>query len=267
MERPRPTPFCLVVTNGLKICSRISAGTPGPVSANRHFDAFVRSRRAAAIVTRSVPPSSHRIISVLRQIDEDLLGEIFVEGNVRQARRHNRARRGLRALPTVRRRLSRRARRFYRLRCGERSRCSGRAKSRNRVTSALRRFTSVEIYPASSLASGFERFEFLIQHFRGAFDYPERIADFVGEAGGELAERGEALGAAGFGLNLLEAAICLLPVLRRGAGSGAFGWRFSITKLFTRIAAMKKNTMRRASSADRRWVSARIRSRVAKRER
>ena len=33
---------------------------------------------------------------------------------------------------------------------------SGRAKSRKRVTSALARFTSLDIYPASSLARGFE---------------------------------------------------------------------------------------------------------------
>ena len=47
----------------------------------------------------------------------------------------------------------------------------------------------------------------LVQHFGGAFDDAERIANFVRQAGGELAERGQALGAARFGLGVFEAAV------------------------------------------------------------
>src|SRR5579863_268007 len=49
--------------------------------------------------------------------------------------------------------------------------------------------------------------EFLLEHFGGAFDNAERIANFMGEAGRELAESGEALRAANFSLSVLELAI------------------------------------------------------------
>src|SRR5215469_2199040 len=54
---------------------------------------------------------------------------------------------------------------------------------------------------------GLRRAEFLTEHFRRAFDDAQRIADFVSESSGELAERGEAFGAAGFGLSALKLAV------------------------------------------------------------
>ena len=49
--------------------------------------------------------------------------------------------------------------------------------------------------------------EFLREHFGGALDDAEGIANFVGEAGGKLAEGGKTFGAAGFFLSLLQFAI------------------------------------------------------------
>ena len=91
--------------------------------------------------------------------------------------------------------------------CGVRSACKGRAKSRKRVTSALSRLVSVEMYPASSVASGFDLSQLLGQHFRRAFDHSQRIANLVRESGGKLAESGETLGTPRLGLRLLEAAV------------------------------------------------------------
>ena len=75
-----------MVTNGLKICSRISGCDSGAGVGESHFHAF------GAIAARGVDGHSqsaavhHGIISVLGQIDEDLLGEIFVERDVGQIR-------------------------------------------------------------------------------------------------------------------------------------------------------------------------------------
>ena len=52
--------------------------------------------------------------------------------------------------------------------------------------------------------------QFLAEHFGGAFDDAERIANFVREAGGELSEGGESLRAARFGFGALQLAIRLL---------------------------------------------------------
>ena len=51
--RPRPLPFFLVVKNGMKILSRISGGTPGPVSRTA-----TRAHRASLFRSMSTRPRS-----------------------------------------------------------------------------------------------------------------------------------------------------------------------------------------------------------------
>ena len=59
--------------------------------------------------------------------------------------------------------------------------------------------------------------QFLRKHFRRAFDHAERIADFVRETSGKLAESGEALGAAGIGFGAAQLAVGLLEALGKFA--------------------------------------------------
>src|SRR5215469_13877551 len=54
---------------------------------------------------------------------------------------------------------------------------------------------------------GLRRAEFLTEHFRGAFNDAQRIANFVSESGGKLAEGGEAFSAASFSLGALQLAV------------------------------------------------------------
>jgi len=67
---------------------------------------------------------------------------------------------------------------------------------RKRVISELQRSTSEAMKPAISLRHLVFRCQAVGEHFRRSANGAERVAQLMGEAGGELAERGQAVGAA-----------------------------------------------------------------------
>ena len=85
--------------------------------------------------------------------------------------------------------------------------------------------------------------QFLLQHFRRAFDHAERIADFVREARRKLAERCQALGAARVGLGALQLAVRFFEELGERLIARDLA-AIVHTKRFTSIAARKKKRMR-----------------------
>ena len=165
------------------------------------------SRNSGAMETRNGSADAcHRLVSVHDQINEDSFAQLIVGLNLGTSARTD-ARDDLasgRGAWADARRSTRAGictgRKFDTQRAGEIEKTGD---------ERLRRLTSELMYPASSLASGFESSTFA-EHFGGAFDDAERVANFVSEACGELSEGGETFGAAGIGFGAAQLAIGFL---------------------------------------------------------
>ena len=241
---PAPRRLSSMVKNGLKICSRNSAGTPGPVSSTRRRRRSGRCEVSGATEMRStslaaVGLTPHRLKRILNQIHEDALAKLLVDEDIRQIRRVVAldAHLGIGQL-----RLDGFERAVENRRYALRPQVEVR---RPREIEKARHQSVEPVHFGGNIAGELARerlrvLQLLLQHFRRAFDHAERIADFVRQPGGKLAESGEALGAARVGFGAAQLAIGFLERLARAPGSAATWRRFSTAKRFTRIAARKK---------------------------
>ncbi len=93
MESPRPTPVFFVVTKGLKICSRNSAGIRArclrSALRRRHAAAVPRPRpRFPRLDAQHATAGAHGVVSILHDIDERLLAQTFIQRHQRQISAH-----------------------------------------------------------------------------------------------------------------------------------------------------------------------------------
>ena len=191
-------------------------GNPRTGVGDPHFDAVapVTHRASDGNAQRATAGFTHGLIGILRQIDEALLGKTLIQGNRREI------------LFVVPLHLDRRAApiRSHGLERqiddgGQRLRPEFETQGPREIEKAGHQ-SAQPIHFRRNVARqlGGERLgglEPLGQHLGRTLDDAERVANFVGQTGGELPERGQAFRAAGFGLREFQAAIGFGQFLRQ----------------------------------------------------
>src|SRR5580700_1301930 len=158
---------------------------------------------------RNVQPAAtltHGIVGILYQIHEYLLAKILVHGGVRQIPLKLALDSNLRSAPIGGHRPERSIHDL-----GNRTGPRFNAKRPREIQKSAYQGAEA-VHFRGNISSQLRRQRFrtaepLVQHFRRTLDDSQRIADFVCQTGGELAQRGKAFGAARFRLSLLQFAV------------------------------------------------------------